>query len=206
MLASCTRKLKDDAGLLETFRSCNANLERVQRGLKDYLEEKCAVFARFYFLAADDLLEILSQTKEVTNVRPHLKKVFENMNDMEFEPDTRISAMMSGEKEKIQFMDIIDPRDKKVEDWMCEVEKMMYLSIRMVLKNSIDDYEVTNRNDWILKHPGQCVLNGSQVHWTANLEKACNEQGTKGVMEFHKMISAELLDTVALVRRRLEKL
>ena len=55
-------------------------------------------------------------------MRPHLKKVFENMNDMEFEPDTRISAMMSGEKEKIKFMDIVDPRDKKVEDWMCEVE------------------------------------------------------------------------------------
>jgi len=51
-------------------------------------------------------------------------------------------------------MDKVDPRDKKVEDWMCEVEKMMYLSIRLVLKNSIEDYEVTNRPDWILKHPG----------------------------------------------------
>lgn len=145
------------------------------------MEEKCAVFARFYFLAADDLLEILSQTKEVTNVRPHLIKVFENMADMHFEPDTRISAMMSGEKERIQFMDIVDPRDKKVEDWMCEVEKMMYLSIRKVLKDSIDDYEVTPRNDWILKHAGQCVLNGSQVHWTANLENAYKDGGMKGV-------------------------
>ena len=58
-------------------------------------------------------------------------------------------------------MDIIDPRDKKVEDWMCEVEKMMYLSVRMVLKNSIEEYGDIPRNDWILKHPGQCVLNGS---------------------------------------------
>lgn len=87
-------------------------------------------------------------------MRPHLKKVFENMNDMEFEPDTTISAMYSGEKEKVPFMDKVDPRDKKVEDWMCEVEKMMYLSVRMVLKNSIEDYLVTNRPDWILKHPG----------------------------------------------------
>jgi len=84
VLTACTRELKDGAGLLETFKLCNSNLEKVQRGLKDYLEEKCAVFARFYFLAADDLLEILSQTKEVQNVRPHLKKVFENVADMEF--------------------------------------------------------------------------------------------------------------------------
>ncbi len=89
--------------------------------------------------------------------------------------------MMSAEKEQIGFMDPVNPRDKKVEDWMCEVEKMMYMSIRMVLKNSIDDYEVTKRTEWTLKHPGQCVLNGSQVHWTANLEEACNSKGVKGI-------------------------
>lgn len=139
-------------------------------------------------------------------MRPHLKKVFENMNDMEFMPDTTIVAMMSGEKEKIQFMNPIDPRDKKVEDWMCEVEKMMYMSIRMVLYDSIIDYEVTNRPDWILKHAGQCVLNGSQVHWTNNLEEACNNEGPKGIKAFYDKISKELLDTVALVRQRLEKL
>ena len=87
-------------------------------------------------------------------MRPHLKKVFENMNDMEFQPDTTITAMMSAEKEQIGFMEPVNPRDKKVEDWMCEVEKMMYMSIRMVLKNSIDDYEVTPRTDWTLRHPG----------------------------------------------------
>jgi len=50
------------------------------------------------------------------------------------------------------------------------------------------------------------VLNGSQVHWTANLETACIERGPKGIKEFFDKISKELLDTVALVRRRLDKL
>lgn len=65
----------------------NESLDFVQRGLKEYLEEKRSVFARFYFLSNEDLLSILSQTKEVENVRPHLKKVFENMNDLRFEID-----------------------------------------------------------------------------------------------------------------------
>lgn len=94
-------------------------------------------------------------------MRPHLRKVFENMADLEFKPDKTIVAMFSGEKEKIDFYDTVDPRDKGVEFWMGEVERMMVTSVRHVLKQSIDDYLKKPRPDWILVHPGQCVLNGS---------------------------------------------
>jgi dynein heavy chain, axonemal len=60
LFATCHMELKDGTPLLDAFRGMNQNLDKVQRGLKDYIEEKCAVFARFYFLAQEDLLEILS--------------------------------------------------------------------------------------------------------------------------------------------------
>lgn len=83
------------------------------------------------------------------------------MADLEFKGDKTIIAMYSGEKEKIMFMEIVDPREKGVEFWMGEVERMMFKSVRYALKNSVDDYLVKARTDWILVHPGQCVLNGS---------------------------------------------
>jgi dynein heavy chain len=42
-------------------------------------------------------------------------------------------------------------------------------SIRSVLLHSIRDYEIRPREQWVLSHPGQCVLNGSQVHWTSEV-------------------------------------
>lgn len=134
------------------------------------MEKKRSVFARFYFLSNDELLEILSQTKEVRNVRPHLRKVFEAMADLEFRDDDTIWAMFSGEGEKVNFVKKIDPKDRNVEYWMGEVERMMQLSVRNVLLFSVEDYLQRPRNEWILNHPGQCVLNGSQVHWTADVE------------------------------------
>ncbi len=55
-------------GLLERFQEANKSLEVIQKELSNYLEKKREKFARFYFLSDDDLLEILSQTKDPTAV------------------------------------------------------------------------------------------------------------------------------------------
>lgn len=76
------------------------------------------------------------------------------MADLEFADDDTILAMFSGEGEKVDFVKRVDPRDRNVEFWMGDVEKMMVASVRNVLEFSIIDYKIKTRNDWIISHPG----------------------------------------------------
>ena len=66
-----------------------------------YLETKRKQFARFYFLDDSGLLEILSETKNPVKVQPHLKKIFENIERIEFNKDKLIVSMISAAKEKV---------------------------------------------------------------------------------------------------------
>ena len=88
---------------------------------------------------------------------------------------------------------------------MGDVEKMMTQSIRHVLKVSIDEYLNVKRTNWVRQHAGMCVLNGSQVHWTSDVEKALIEEQTVGLKKYHEFLEKQLIDSVILVRQKLSK-
>ncbi|NXN51379.1 DYH1 protein, partial [Rynchops niger] len=192
-----------DPMLLENLQKCNKLLELVQKGLSEYLETKRGAFPRFYFLSDDELLEILSQTKDPTAVQPHLRKCFENIAQLLFQEDLQITHMYSAEGEEVKLFLPIYPTDN-VEDWLLEVEKSMKATVRDNIERSIGVYPETPRTTWVLEWPGQVVIAVCQIFWTKEVSEAL-EAGDLSSRLFPQLCT-QLGNLVALVRGKLSKM
>lgn len=144
------------AGLLEAMESANTYLEDIENGVNVYLEKKRLYFPRFFFLSNDEMLDILSNTKDPLKVQPHLNKCFEGINRLKFDENLDIHSMFSIEKEEVHFLNIISTEEAKgsVEKWLLQVQGEMLLAVRDQIKKSFDAYIESKRTTWVLNWPG----------------------------------------------------
>uniref|UniRef100_A0A4W6DYT1 Dynein axonemal heavy chain 12 n=1 Tax=Lates calcarifer TaxID=8187 RepID=A0A4W6DYT1_LATCA len=154
-------------------------------------------FAVFFFLSNDEMLEILSETKDPLRVQPHLKKCFEGISKL---------AMYSSEGERVQLIHLISTSEAKgaVEKWLVQVEDVMLRSVRDVVARSRVAYAETARSQWVKEWPGQVVLCTSQIFWTLEVHEAIRA-GADGLKNYYQQLQSQLNDIVELVRGKLPK-
>eukprot|EP00760_Papus_ankaliazontas_P005610 PhM_4_TR1266/c2_g4_i1/m.98871/K10408/DNAH; dynein heavy chain, axonemal len=189
--------------LLPQFQEANQKLDKILRELHKFLETKRVAFPRFFFLSNEDLLEILSETKQPRLVQKHLKKCFEGIHRLTFSETNDITEMISEEGEVVKLTSSINPsdHDNMVEIWLYKVEQVMCDTIRDHINRAIQDYLENPRDKWLLRWPGQVVICGSQFHWTRQVEEAING-GT--LTEYETLSNKQLEQLVMLVRGDLD--
>ena len=153
--------------ILDMFSTCNREMDAIQQSLDEYLETKRASFPRFYFLSDNELLQILSQTRDPQTVQPHLRTIFESIVRLRFADATQATAMISAEGEEVDFHAPVMVQGS-VESWLSGVEEMMQLSVKGAIKRALHDYPANGlkRSDWFTKFPAQAVLTVDQIVWT----------------------------------------
>ena len=190
-----------DRSFLDTLKTCQNTLDKVQKGLNDYLEGKRAAFPRFYFLSNDELLEILSETKDPTRVQPHLKKCFEGIQKLKFDESKKVLGMYSSEGEYVNYITIVDTNaaNGNVDQWLLWTEGSMIESVKDVTTKAFQDYTKIKRKDWVKNRCGMAVLCISMTYWTYNSEAAI-EAGQDGLEKYVNKLNSDLDDIVETVR------
>ena len=192
--------------VLAEFQKCNEMLGKVKKSLSEYLEAKRDDFSRFYFLSDEELIEILSKTKNPKTVIKYLNKCFEGIDSIEFGRDNEITSMISSKGERILLTRpiYVDEGEKKgnVEKWLSELEDVMRETVRQRVKEAAKETN-KDRLAWIKKWPSQVVLAVNQVVWTNESEEAINQCQ---LAEFSKKMAGELSQVVDRVRQPLDYL
>ena len=201
--------LAEKENIMQHFVEANKKLDKIQKQLSDYLEQKRLVFARFFFLANEDLLQILAQTKNPRLVQAHMDKCFEGISKVQFSDagsgKDLVFGMISAEQEEVGFLKQIDVNegDKKgnVENWMLEIESQMIQSLKSLAKQALQAYPNTLRTEWSKLWPGQIVLAISQIYWTTEVEKAIQDNELE---DYIKLQNSQIEDIVQMVRKPLK--
>ncbi|RYY33023.1 hypothetical protein EON62_04690, partial [archaeon] len=202
--------------MLDLLTESHELLEKILKGLNDYLEAKRLIFPRFFFLSNDELLEILAETKDPQRVQPHLRKCFEGIASLQFDPNNFIEAMISAEGERVKFAPapeaggrLINPADARgnVELWLLQVESAMKRACARVIDEGMRSYVVApSRSAWTLDWPAQAVLAVTQINWTLGVEKALYEGKRHALQEFAHVCTQQINDIILLVRGKLPSL
>ena len=202
-IQSESRCLEVDVGLKDEFENAMQKLDEISKGLAAYLETKRLYFSRFFFLSNDELLEILSETKDPTRVQPHLKKCFEGISALNFSSDGLITHMISKEGEVVQLNNAVNPESGAVERWLLQLENTMRESVKIVALQARNAYTTIPRTDWVLDWPGQIVLCVGSIFWTYHVEQAI-KSGTLDMYLDH--LDEQIVQIVSLVRGKLKRL
>lgn len=161
-----------DRRMLDILKDAHVRLEKVQKGLNSYLEGKRSNFPRFYFLSNDELLEILSETKDPMRVQPHLKKCFEGIQKLKIDGEKKIYGMYSSEGEYVEFLSPVDTNLARgnVDEWLVWVEERMVKCLHNVTAVSYEEFPQMLRRDWVQNRCGMAVLSVNMTYWTYGTE------------------------------------
>lgn len=165
--------IRQTNNIVDKLKEQNEDLDIVNRGLEAYVESKREIFARFYFLSFETVIEILSESENKAVISLHLKTLFDGIVALTFENE-QVTEMFSKEKEKVALHKPVKTR-APIEQWLFNLQESMKDTVYRKVKDGQKAYTDEGRKDWVLQHPGQVVATVAQIQWCSNTEDAINE-------------------------------
>ena len=162
--------------VLPDLKKCNELLEYITHGLNEYLEAKRLGFPRFFFLSNDELISILSHTKDFSEIQDSMQKLFEYVSSITVTPELEITQMNDSLGEKVDLVGQISGDTPEVEDWLNEFEEEMKRTLKENIIQALETFNQKSKKQWYSDYPAQAVLIASQLMWTSHVTEALNSK------------------------------
>eukprot|EP00916_Digyalum_oweni_P021759 GHVL01036069.1.p1 GENE.GHVL01036069.1~~GHVL01036069.1.p1 ORF type:complete len:4080 (+),score=886.02 GHVL01036069.1:1188-12242(+) len=173
-------------------------IEKCEKALNDYLEQKKKSFPRFYFVSNQALLDILSNANNPIKVNDYIADCFEGIKSLNFVENSKgglAKGMISPEGEMVPFLSDFKC-EGAVEVWLTNLEEKMRRTLNEWLEQariSADNWEVgelPREKEWLNRYCTQVALVASQIVWTEEVIRALEdiEGGSESAMKDYKTI------------------
>ena len=171
----------------EKLRTILEQLDRCQKALNEFLEQKRDRFPRFYFISDDDLLEILGQSRNPQVIQSHLKKLFMGIHTVRFDkPQKFINEIVSFDGELVTLSAPVEIKDE-VEDWLRLLDDEMQRTLQRSLLQCVEKLDVA-------VHASQILCLCEQIQFTKHVEEAFREPSKGGLRTQRANLAQQLRD------------
>ncbi|KAK8888098.1 hypothetical protein M9Y10_039159 [Tritrichomonas musculus] len=189
--------------LLEDLQQSNVLLESITQGLNQYLEAKRLGFPRFFFLSNDELISILSHTKDFNHIQKSMQKLFEYIVSMDVDEESMITSMNDDGLEKVPFVTPVDGKTEEIEDWLNAFEEEMKNTLKEKIKEALPASSKKKREAWIADFPAQIILISNQIIWTQQVTNALKTPRGRGLTALQTKFVENLEQLTAQIRQPL---
>jgi dynein heavy chain len=182
-----------------------SELEKCQKSLEGYLEQKRCLFPRFYFVSNPVLLQILSQGSNPIAIQPFYEKIFDCISLVEHEDEAKgkmdivtIVSLDGGNREVIQLRHPVAPKGN-IEHWLDDLRVEQQHTMKQLLARTasqaagIDGGSLDRLRGLVDGVCAQLALLAVQFIWTTDMQTALEECRT------NKKIFAETRQKTAAV-------
>jgi len=166
-----------------------AELEKCQKSLEGYLEQKRNKFPRFYFVSNPGLLIILSQGSDPLSMNDHYEKVFDAISYVDHnKKDKTLIERIHGDggpgHELFPFSSVVKAQGN-IEDWLCDLLFNMQMTMKDMCRNSSADLSqlagdnISGLRNFVDNYVSQFALLGIQILWTTDMTIALESMKVK---------------------------
>eukprot|EP00767_Chilomastix_cuspidata_P006004 gnl/Chilomastix_cuspidata/6293.p1 GENE.gnl/Chilomastix_cuspidata/6293~~gnl/Chilomastix_cuspidata/6293.p1 ORF type:complete len:5265 (-),score=1091.15 gnl/Chilomastix_cuspidata/6293:310-13914(-) len=156
-------------------------LENIQSGVCNHLEELRSTFPRFFLMSNDELISLLTLTSSSSEMRLYLPKLFFAIENLETnsvpsqsrreEPKIEATAIVSTDGERMELDQPFFIRGSS-ESWLLKLERRMVASVKLYFQKALISFKKMELEHWVEEFPTQPLLLTRAILWEQQVSSA----------------------------------